>query len=211
VDTKQWLQKAGAPLEYLTLGQKMTYLTSKSDGEIGARDLLLFYPPGGGGYGDPLDRDPQRVKEDVLNRAVSREWARKHYGVVLNENLEIDETQTHQERQRIIERRLREAKGTGPVRKQSGGKVVRVVGEYLELVEMAGGRVIRCRRCQHVYCPEGEDLRKYALTREQRLGDIGPWVCKRWNGNSPNFVFVEYFCPGCGVLFDTAEKLKSVV
>ena len=211
VDTKQWLQKAGAPLEYLTLGQKMTYLTSKSDGEVGARDLLLFYPPGGGGYGDPLDRDPQRVKEDVLNRAVSREWAHKLYGVVLNERLEIDEAQTIQERQRIIEQRLSEAKGAIPVRKKPGGNVVRIVGEYLELVEIAGERVIRCRRCQHVYCSEGDNPQKYALNREQDLGSAGSWICRRWNGNSPNFVFVEYICPGCGVLIDTAERLKSDV
>lgn len=210
-DTEQWLHQAEVPIGYLEMGKGMTYLTSKSDGQLGTRDLLLFYPPGGGGYGDPLDRDPQRVKEDVLNKAVSAEWARKHYGVVLNENLEIDETQTHQERQQILQRRLSEAKGNVIVRKHPGGKRLRIVGEYLELVEMERETVIRCRRCQHIYCPEGEDPKKYALTREQRLGNVGPWNCRRWNGNSPNFVFVEHICPGCGVLFDTAERLKRAV
>ena len=38
---------------------------------------------GGGGYGDPLAREPQEVLEDVLDNFVSVESARRDYGVVL--------------------------------------------------------------------------------------------------------------------------------
>ncbi len=38
---------------------------------------------GGGGWGDPLDRDPQMVLEDVLDEYVSAEAALRDYGVVL--------------------------------------------------------------------------------------------------------------------------------
>ncbi|HEX8715249.1 MAG TPA: hydantoinase B/oxoprolinase family protein [Solirubrobacteraceae bacterium] len=38
---------------------------------------------GGGGYGDPLQREPQAVLTDVLERWVTREAARDTYGVVL--------------------------------------------------------------------------------------------------------------------------------
>jgi N-methylhydantoinase B len=38
---------------------------------------------GGGGYGDPFTRDPQRVLHDVLERWVSQRAARETYGVVL--------------------------------------------------------------------------------------------------------------------------------
>jgi N-methylhydantoinase B len=40
---------------------------------------------GGGGYGDPLTRDPAAVARDVKNEKVSIEAAREQYGVVLNE------------------------------------------------------------------------------------------------------------------------------
>lgn len=40
---------------------------------------------GGGGYGDPLQREPQAVLTDVLERWVTRESARDVYGVVLAE------------------------------------------------------------------------------------------------------------------------------
>jgi N-methylhydantoinase B len=39
--------------------------------------------PGGGGFGDPLLRDPSTVVRDVLDRKVSRERALADYGVVL--------------------------------------------------------------------------------------------------------------------------------
>ncbi|GBD27865.1 Acetophenone carboxylase delta subunit [bacterium HR30] len=43
---------------------------------------------GGGGWGDPLERDPQKVLEDVLDEYVSVEGARRDYGVVLRGSLE---------------------------------------------------------------------------------------------------------------------------
>jgi N-methylhydantoinase B len=39
---------------------------------------------GGGGWGDPLDRDPERVRSDVIEGYVSIEHAQSDYGVVLN-------------------------------------------------------------------------------------------------------------------------------
>ena len=47
---------------------------------------------GGGGYGDPLTRDPQAVLRDVLNGFVSLEAAREDYGVVIRRQASDDET-----------------------------------------------------------------------------------------------------------------------
>ncbi|MBI2873679.1 MAG: hydantoinase B/oxoprolinase family protein [Firmicutes bacterium] len=46
-------------------------------------DVLFFNDPGGGGYGDPLEREPSRVLEDVLEEYITPENARRLYGVVL--------------------------------------------------------------------------------------------------------------------------------
>ncbi len=45
---------------------------------------LYHRQPGGGGWGDPFERNPQAVARDVQNDKVSVEAAREHYGVVLN-------------------------------------------------------------------------------------------------------------------------------
>ncbi|BAU26656.1 N-methylhydantoinase B [Aneurinibacillus soli] len=62
---------------------------------------------GGGGLGDPLERSPQLVLEDVIDEYVSIERARRDYGVIIKEIdrdldlFEIDEEATKQERASI--------------------------------------------------------------------------------------------------------------
>lgn len=55
---------------------------------MSAGDLLCYDYGGGGGWGDPLERDPQAVLDDVLDEYVSIEGARRDYGVVLSGSLE---------------------------------------------------------------------------------------------------------------------------
>lgn len=50
--------------------------------------------PGGGGWNDPLGRDPEKVCEDVRRNLISAERARKVYGVALAEDGEVDEERT---------------------------------------------------------------------------------------------------------------------
>jgi len=67
---------------------------------------------GGGGFGDPLERDPTAVREDVADGYVSIERARKDYGVVVREvdaelaEYEVDEEATAAERELIRAARL---------------------------------------------------------------------------------------------------------
>lgn len=49
---------------------------------------------GGGGYGDPFDRDPDAVREDVLDGYVTPEAAREQYGVVVSEDGVVDKEAT---------------------------------------------------------------------------------------------------------------------
>jgi len=55
----------------------------KQSREFAYGDVISFQQSGAGGYGDPLERDPQRVLEDVLDDYVSVEAARGEYGVVI--------------------------------------------------------------------------------------------------------------------------------
>jgi N-methylhydantoinase B len=47
-------------------------------------DVVEFHSAGGGGYGDPLQRDPEAVEADVRNEYVSIKMAREDYGVVVD-------------------------------------------------------------------------------------------------------------------------------
>jgi N-methylhydantoinase B len=62
---------------------------------VGPGDRLVYLTAGGGGWGDPLDRDPAQVRLDVMRRFVSIEKARDAYGVVLEEeSLAVSESAT---------------------------------------------------------------------------------------------------------------------
>ncbi|MEM9048045.1 MAG: hydantoinase B/oxoprolinase family protein [Pseudomonadota bacterium] len=49
--------------------------------EVG--DVVSYFSPSGGGYGDPLERDPAKVLDDVLDGFITVDHARADYGVVL--------------------------------------------------------------------------------------------------------------------------------
>jgi len=66
------------------------WLPSKSEGiKVKKGDLLYFNTWGGGGWGDPYERDPELVRADVDRDLVSVGGA-KRYGVVLGDNGEVD-------------------------------------------------------------------------------------------------------------------------
>ena len=58
-------------------------------------NVIQFESAGGGGYGDPLQRDPQAVAADVVNGYVSIEKAREDYGIVIDPvTLRVDAAET---------------------------------------------------------------------------------------------------------------------
>jgi N-methylhydantoinase B len=65
-------------------------LGKKSDFYLSPGDVVISAPTGGGGHGDPKERDPDRVAADVRNEYVSRESAEDHYDVVLGKNGSVD-------------------------------------------------------------------------------------------------------------------------
>ena len=47
-------------------------------------DSVRHLVPGPGGYGDPLERDPELVLEDVLDEKLGIDYVRREYGVVVD-------------------------------------------------------------------------------------------------------------------------------
>jgi N-methylhydantoinase B len=52
--------------------------------EVNKDDVIRIHTGNGGGYGDPRDRPPERVAEDVENGLVTAEWARSVYGLEIS-------------------------------------------------------------------------------------------------------------------------------
>jgi N-methylhydantoinase B len=70
-------------------------LAAKESVRLQEGDTYTSYPSGGGGWGDPLERDPEAVRRDARGEIISLEAALEVYGVVLEgEELLVNEQRT---------------------------------------------------------------------------------------------------------------------
>jgi len=83
-----------------------TPIASKADNVVVEKgDKILFITGGSGGWGDPLDREVDKVRLDVVRGLVSQEKALTSYGVVLNSDYEVDYSETEATRKKMREER----------------------------------------------------------------------------------------------------------
>jgi N-methylhydantoinase B len=143
--------------------------------ELGPDDALLVAASGGGGWGDPIRRDPGMVQRDVREGLVSAEWARRVYGVELDEGI-VDGRRTASRRSRIRSARRRAAQ-------RDVSRTGSFAGDLAEL------EVTSCPACGL----SGGMLERRLATR--RLGIAGPIA-----GNSAAFELVEIYCGSCWCL-----------
>jgi len=68
---------------------------------VPVRTEVIVRTGGGGGWGDPLERDPTAVRADVQEEFISPRSAREHYGVVLTDKLAVDHAATEAARNAI--------------------------------------------------------------------------------------------------------------
>ena len=73
--------------EYQWFGREREWKTA-------AGAVWRYMTNGGGGWGNPLEREPERVQWDVIEELVSEKSAREDYGVVLTRDFAIDHAAT---------------------------------------------------------------------------------------------------------------------
>jgi N-methylhydantoinase B len=76
-------------------------LPACSDVILGPGETIVSYSAGGGGYGRPHERPVQKVKHDVEEGWITKQRAYEVYGVVLDEDGNIDETATNERRKAL--------------------------------------------------------------------------------------------------------------
>jgi N-methylhydantoinase B len=84
-------------------------------------DSIDFISNGGGGFGSPLEREPERVLHEVIDGFLSIDTAREIYGVVIDaadpdvHDFRIDREATERRRAELVGRQLTEGYGPGEV------------------------------------------------------------------------------------------------
>lgn len=86
---------------------EVSEIPAKFTGEISKGDKIIVITPGGGGWGSPTDRDPEKVLWDVVEGIVSVERAMDVYGVVIKPGtMKLDEQATM-----VLRREMRNKSG----------------------------------------------------------------------------------------------------
>jgi len=103
--------ESGRPsMTYLNPDHENRVLPSKINMRLHRGDVLAHHAPSGGGWGNPLEREPNLVLQDWRLEKVSAEHARDTYGVVIDErNGQVDVTASADLRQERTQQRGRAA------------------------------------------------------------------------------------------------------
>src|SRR5581483_6632897 len=151
-----------------------------------------------GGFGDPLERDPEKVRDDVVeNRSVSAAAAREIYGVVLDSDSQLDREGTQRLRSQYRQRR----RGDKSVRRLSG-EVISEVTENLTLRREADGKRLCCAKCAADLGPIADNYKAHCVAHAANIETANPNIGdhRRYIDDVP--VFRQFFCPGCGALIE---------
>jgi N-methylhydantoinase B len=182
--------------------------------ELGKNDVFYMRFGGGGGYGDPLQRDPTQVVQDVNNGLMSVAAAEALYGVVLDAAGSLDPAATERRRKTLEQERLscgeiKSVPGTRPRRStdlaMGHSTDAHPLEEYLEIAFDAGGAWIRCKQCSHVLCSADEEWTDAVATRKL-LPTAAGRLMKELNGV---FLLKQFYCPSCAVLLRNEIVLET--
>lgn len=163
--------------------------------------LLVDYVAGGGGFGDPIDRDPLAVLKDFGRGWVSRGIAEKIYGVILSaDGKTVDAAATAARRAEIRESRRRDSQrstaadagASSPA--PNGWRRLLKFHASLEIATDGKRKAIRCARCGHLFCGADDNYKLYALHRVTHLSEIMPPLP---SGDPYIGEYHIYSCPGC--------------
>jgi N-methylhydantoinase B len=167
--------------------------------DLGPRDVFLFSSNGGGGYGDPLNRDPRKVARDVKWGFVSRRKAQQIYGVAFGHGtVEIDEEQTRGMRRNIREGRL--PQGMIPKR-----DAVSLGGDYISLKETDRGVIQYCSNCGEELGSFKENWKESVDHKDLNMNQTGVFI-----PGDERVVLREYICRYCGHILDREVTLRAL-
>jgi N-methylhydantoinase B len=189
------LGRTGIPEKLAEIDGQPEFIQVAVDSHMGWDDVYYTHWQGGGGYGDPLLREPASVARDVAEGKVTRQAARDVYGVVLLQDSCADVEATRLRRQELLSGR--KTLGTAEPVSAEGASLAegRILDDNL-LVDKTGNT--RCKHCGAVVGTAGGQFLSKAYRREGPPALAGPQI----HGDPANFVeeeivFRHSCCPNC--------------
>ncbi len=159
--------------------------------KVRSGQTMIASSQGGGGLGDPIERDPAEVLADVQKGLVSVGGARRDYAVVIADSM-VDMTATAALRKACRRDRL----GGREPRLRDRVRAGRRISTHLDV---DGGNIV-CAGCGEVICGESEPILAALTCVEAPAGERFS-LTSRYPG-SERFRVRHFHCPGCGTQID---------
>ena len=166
----------------------------KQVGRLAPGDMYANLCGGGGGVGDPLDRDAAAVEHDVAEGLVTKGGANRDYGVVVGDHAATGALRAARRRERI---------GRDPVAPRDEPPP----GRRLSSAVVLADRRYLCRRCGHDHGPATEPLVSLLTLSRSSVDERTPWPSAR--PGADRFEIRRLFCPACAVQVDVQVTLAA--
>jgi N-methylhydantoinase B len=176
-------------------GGTVTRTAPKEVTHLDPNDAFVNWCAGGGGIGDPIEREYDAVVADVDEGLVSIEGAVRDYAVVAGDRAATEELRQARRRQRLGGREPR-----APLATPRPGR--RVTSTLVQQRDR-----LACRRCGTDLCDGSENVKHHLLVRESTVGERWPFVDGA--AGASRFVLRRFFCPGCAVQVDVEVNLTG--
>jgi N-methylhydantoinase B len=165
-------------------------------------DVYRTVAMGGGGYGDPIQRDPAHVERDVEAMLVSAEWAERIYGVVIRDG-RIDADGTAARRQALLEERRQAAGSPAAVPAPDAWDAERDGVRLSETLfyDLAGDEPVQRCSCGHVLGSAEDSFKELAASARFPVQHVGPEV-DPYDIGGGRFEAREFYCPNCWTLLN---------
>ena len=161
-----------------------------------------------GGFGDPMERNPEPVFEDWMNGAVTHASARDIYGVVIDEDTRsLDPAATAALRAAVRRARIERA-GRAPPRRLAG-PVALTITDNLVIRAEADGAHHACAKCNADLGRTHDNYKDHCIAATRPVSHAVPLAGDphRYIDDAPEFR--QFFCPGCGALIENEIAIAS--
>ncbi|TSE01517.1 hydantoinase B/oxoprolinase family protein [Skermania sp. ID1734] len=196
-DVREQFRRGEIPGALDELGGARELGACYAESYVAPGEVLYMHWQGGGGYGDPLLRDPHAVADDVREGKVSIGGADSVYGVVLADG-SVDDAATTRRREQLRSDR-RERSGHLPADAPTLDlSRARRLDDNIAEVTVGDTRVIACAHCGRLLGDERNDAALQLARFDGPSSAAGPQVTSDPSEyvDAP-VVFRQLCCPGC--------------
>jgi len=166
---------------------------------LGDDDVFHVRMPGSGGYGDPLERDPDRVADDVVEGKITPETAREVYCVPVDDTGTITGSVEDAREQRYRDRLERATvPDETPSPAETDTTPYRLGSNVAVETDSDGTPYATCDGCGTHVGRADRDWKATAAIGEAPLSSVGAVT-----NDAEGYCLRQFLCPDCGTLLDT--------